>query len=853
MVGQVWTCPGEDGEGRSGTPVTGRSGCPTSKAGEPTITAMSETQVQLDLSQRMRESERRAQLWQRQYRLLSESLPDAVYIQNESGDLVSINAAGVRLSGFEREELLRMNIRQLLAPESFALVMSLLEQAISGDGYFAAEAEILTRDGSHQRVALEGSILHEPEWPLMVQYLVRKTVCQAGLLEMRHNETRFRLMAKNLTEMVLAYGMDRRLTFANTAAENLTGYSIEELERRQFICWVHPEDRDRMLGHWDRLFEGKSFYEEEYRLVTKDERVKWVAASWGPIMDDTGRQVGVQGRERDITDRRMAEETLRQSGESLRVSEERYRTLFEDSPFPLWEEDFSRVKTYLDALAARGVTDLRKYLTEHREALMECVRRIRILDVNRAARDFYGSTDKAELLGDLNQIFDEPAYEIFCEEMAVLSETNSMFRAEFQTHTLTREERSVGMIVSLVETPNRDWSRAIVSFFDITDRKRLEEQVLQSQKLESLGRLAGGIAHDFNNLLTVINGYSDLLLNGLDAGNPLRHGLAEIHNAGRRGAELTQQLLAFSRKQVAQLRPLHLNALVQESQGMLHRVIGEDIRLVVSLDPQVGTIKGDRGQIHQVLMNLVVNGREAMPHGGTLTIETRSVYLGPGLQESRDAGARPYVLLRIGDTGVGMDTRTRQRVFEPFFTTKHMSKGTGLGLSTVFGIVTQSGGHISVASEPGRGSIFSVYLPHLIGSAKPEAAARRREEAPKGSGAVLVVEDQPEVRSLTCTVLRGLGYEVLEAADGSEALSIAARHGRPIRLLLSDVIMPGMNGKELAAQLVESQPAMKVLYMSGYTDRIMSETGVLDNSVCFLQKPFTPDKLIDSVQRVLAG
>ena len=408
------------------------------------------------------------------------------------------------------------------------------------------------------------------------------------------------------------------------------------------------------------------------------------------------------------------------------------------------------------------------------------------------------------------------------------------------------------MIVSLVETPNHDWSRVIVSFFDITDRKRLEEQVLQSQKLESLGRLAGGIAHDFNNLLTVINGYSDLLLHGLEAGNPLRHGLAEIRNAGTRGAELTQQLLAFSRKQVAQLRPLNLNALIQESEGMLHRLIGEDIRLAISLDPTAGTIKADRGQIHQVLMNLVVNGREAMPNGGVLTIETRNVQLGPGLQEDPGvAGGRSYVQLRIGDTGIGMDATTKQHLFEPFFTTKHLSKGTGLGLSTVFGIVTQSGGHISVASEPGRGSVFSVYLPHLAGPARPEAAPGLRRETAKGSGAVLVVEDQQEVRALTCMILRNLGYEVLEAADGSEALAIAAGHVQPIRLLLSDIIMPGMNGRELAAQLAPMQPEMKVMYMSGYTDRVMTENGLLDSSVAFLQKPVTPDKLIDMVQRVL--
>jgi len=811
---------------------------------------MSEAQRQFDL-QRMLEFERRAELWHRQYRRLLESLPDAVFIQDETGNLVSTNAAGERLSGFTRQELLRMNIRQLL-PEFPEPATDLLEQASGGERQFSAAAELLTRDGSRRPVTLHASVLCDAGWPLLVQYVVREAAPEKRSEEAGHAEARFRLMAKNLTEMVLAYDMDRRLTFANAAAETLTGYSVSELERQQFICWIHPDDRERMLDHWNHLFQARLFFEEEYRLITKDGRMKWVAASWGPILDDTGRQVGVQGRERDVTERRMSEETLRQSEHSLRINEERYRTLFENSPFPMWEEDFSRVKVYLDALADLEVTDIREYLSVHREALMECVRRIRILDVNRAARDFYGVRGKGGLPGDLNAIFDETAYEVFLEEMATLSENSSMFRSEFRTRTVHGDERTVSMIVSLAPTPNKDWSRVIVSFFDITDRKRLEEQVLQSQKLESLGRLAGGIAHDFNNLLTVINGYSELLMQGLDVQNPLRHGLAEIQNAGARGAELTQQLLAFSRKQVAQLRPLNVNGLIRESEGMLKRVIGEDVRLIVALDPAAGTIKGDRGQIHQVLMNLVVNGREAMPHGGTLTIETRNVYLGPSLQEEPcGPGVRPFLLLRIGDTGVGIDARTRQHLFEPFFTTKHISKGTGLGLSTVFGIVTQSGGHVSVDSEPGHGSVFSVYLPHLAGTARQDSAGGLRCGPPKGSGAVLVVEDQEEVRKLTCMILRDLGYDVLEAADGGEALALAERHGQPIRLLLSDVIMPGMNGRQLAAELTASHPQMKVMFMSGYTDRIMSEDGVLDNAVAFLEKPFTPDKLVEMVHRVL--
>ena len=811
---------------------------------------MPEVQRHLDVHPLL-ELERKAELWKRQYRLLLDSVSDAVFTEDDGGGLISANAAAERLSGYTGEELLGMNMSELL-PGFCDPALEALESPANFEQHFSAAAELQARDGMRKPVNVHATVLRDPQCPLLVQYIVRDAAPDKRPQEAGHAETRFRLMAKNLTEMVLAYDMDRRLTYANAAAETLTGYSVSELERQQFICWVHPEDRGRMLDHWEHLFQAKSFYEEEYRLLTKDGRMKWVAASWGPILDDAGRQVGVQGRERDVTERRMAEETLRQSEHSLRINEERYRNLFENSPFAMWEEDFSPVKAYLDALADRGITDFREYFAAHRDALVECVRGVRILDVNRAARDFYGVRDKEELLGDLNAFFDETAYEVFAEELWTLAKGGSIFRSEFRTRTVRGDERTVSMIVSLVPTPDRDWSRVIVSFFDITDRKRLDEQLLQSQKLESLGRLAGGIAHDFNNLLTVINGYSELLLRGMEPQNPLHRGLAEIQNAGLRGAELTQQLLAFSRKQVAQLRPLNVNSLIRDSEGMLKRVIGEDVHLVITLDPAAGTIKGDRGQIHQVLMNLVVNGREAMPHGGTLTIETRNVYLGPNLQEEPcGPGVRPHLLLRIGDTGVGMDARTRQHLFEPFFTTKHLSKGTGLGLSTVFGIVTASGGHITVDSEPGHGSVFNVYLPHLAGPANPESAKTLRSRTARGSGAVLVVEDQEEVRKLTCMILRDLGYKVLEAADGAQALAAAGKYGKPIRLMLTDVIMPGMNGRQLAAQLAASQPRMKVVFMSGYTDRVMSDDGVLDSSMFFLEKPFTPDKLLEILHRAL--
>ncbi len=397
------------------------------------------------------------------------------------------------------------------------------------------------------------------------------------------------------------------------------------------------------------------------------------------------------------------------------------------------------------------------------------------------------------------------------------------------------------MIVSIEPSPG-DWSRVIVSFLDITDRKRLEEQFLQSQKLESLGRLAGGIAHDFNNLLMVITGYSELLLGDEALSGRTLTGLREIKSAGERGAELTGQLLAFSRKQIGQPRVLDLNGLIHESQGMLGRVLGEDVRLTVTLDPEAVAIRADRGQMHQVLMNVVVNAREAMPKGGTLHIETARVM---------EAGA-DYVRLRVADTGVGMDARTRQHVFEPFFTTKGSSKGTGLGLATVFGVVTQAGGHISVTSEPGSGSVFNLFFPRIVQAPKAESGGRASREPCQGSGTILVVEDQGDVRQLSVMILKGLGYEVLEAANGDEALTVVERAGQTIRLMLTDVIMPGMNGRELAERIAKIRPEMKVIFMSGYTDRIMSPDGVLDSSVNYLQKPFSSDQLNAKVREALS-
>jgi two-component system cell cycle sensor histidine kinase/response regulator CckA len=378
-----------------------------------------------------------------------------------------------------------------------------------------------------------------------------------------------------------------------------------------------------------------------------------------------------------------------------------------------------------------------------------------------------------------------------------------------------------------------------------------EEQLRQSQKLESVGQLAGGIAHDFNNLLTVINGNSDLLLRRLDD-EQQRERVEEIKKAGGRAAQLTRQLLAFSRKQMLQPVVLNLNHVVPDVGKMLRRLIGEDIDLMTALDPELGQVNADPGQIEQVLMNLAINARDAMPKGGKLTIQTANVYLDESYVRTHAAAKPgPHVMLAVSDNGHGMDAETQARIFEPFFTTKEKGKGTGLGLSTVYGIVKQSGGDIWVYSEVGRGTTFKIYLPCVEEAAEPHEQAAPQASTPQGFETVLLVEDDEIVRKLAREILELNGYGVLAAADGGEALSLCERHEGPIHLLLTDVVMPQMSGREVAEQAATLRPAMKVLYMSGYTDDSIIHHGVLDAGVAFLEKPFTPDAMARKVREVL--
>jgi two-component system cell cycle sensor histidine kinase/response regulator CckA len=390
--------------------------------------------------------------------------------------------------------------------------------------------------------------------------------------------------------------------------------------------------------------------------------------------------------------------------------------------------------------------------------------------------------------------------------------------------------------------------------FDNTEQKVLQQQFRQAQKMEAIGRLAGGVAHDFNNLLTIINGYSELILHRIPKNNPFVKDIKQIKQAGEKASRLTNQLLAFSRRQVMQPKLINLNSVVKDVNKMLYRLIGEDIELVINLQPNLGIIQTDPGQLEQVLMNLAVNARDAMPNGGKLTIETANVTFTRNYVH-RHIAVQPagnYVMLSVSDSGIGMNEETQAHIFEPFFTTKEYGKGTGLGLSTVYGIVKQSGGFIWVTSEMGHGTTFTIYFPEMKGEARDtETAPKHLSKSLEGDETILLVEDEDMVRDMAVRILKEKGFTVLASAKGEEAMTLSQQYQGPIHMMVTDIVMPGISGKKLVQEIKKSRPDLKVLYISGYTDEIISQQGLLDKNIEFLQKPFLPEKLLTTLRNIL--
>lgn len=624
-----------------------------------------------------------------------------------------------------------------------------------------------------------------------------------------------RALFDTLPDSVFTKDLAGRYIQANKAALQQTGQFIEEdiLGKTVLDLKAEPHFAEATWRDDALVFAGATISDREYQLTLPTGESRWYLSLKTPLRDDAGNVAGLVGVTRDITDRRRAELERDQHMRQLELQIERMPIAY-----ILTDSEF------------------------------KCVR------WNPSAERIFGFR-QAEMLGQ--RVFDF----IVPENLRVAANKISQQIAggRMDAHGEFTNIRKDGVSISCEwhNTPMFDESGTFVGLLsltqDVSARKKLEGQLLQSQKMEAIGQLAGGVAHDFNNLLTVIFGYSEMLMADPNANSTIHNSVRLINEAAQRAAGLTEQLLAFSRKTMLQPKVLDVNVVVAETGAMLRRLIGEDVMFSTKLQKPIERIRVDPGQLTQVLMNLSVNARDAMPKGGTLTIETQNVELSEDYAGTHaDCKAGPHVMLALTDTGSGMTPEVLAHIFEPFYTTKEVGKGTGLGLATVFGIVRQSGGCINVYSEPGIGSTFKIYFPALRGANAVENAALPQPST-GGGETVLLVEDDHAVRRLATAALAKFGYVVLAAATGDEALKIAEQQGNVIDLLLTDVIMPGMSGPKLVTALREKAPHLKAVFMSGYTDDAVVRHGFLAADVAFLQKPFTPAGLAQKIRQVLDG
>ena len=535
---------------------------------------------------------------------------------------------------------------------------------------------------------------------------------------------------------------------------------------------------------------------------------------------------------------------------SQRASERRYQELFHRVPIALWEEDLSGVRRYINSLRLEQAESLRERLARDDAAAAECCARARIVNINDTALSLLPGYTKEEAMTAGWSALGSNARETFCESIVSLANGDLDHESDLIVTAADGSRRHLSVRLRPEPGAEDSWERMLVAAQDISETLRLEERLREAQKMEAVGRLAGGVAHDFNNILTVINGYSEFLLDAVAEDDPLRADILEVYDAGKRATRLTSQLLAFSRRQVMEARPLDINSLLQNLAKMLRRLIGEDVELIMDLDSELWQIHADPGQLEQIVMNLAVNARDAMPHGGRLSISTHNRWVSPVDCEELGLEIGGHVLLSVKDSGSGMPKSVLDHLFEPFFTTKERGKGTGLGLATVYGIVKQSSGAIAVDSEPGKGSEFRILFPR-IGQTLLVDAQSPTPSPPRGSETIMLVEDEPSVRTLVASILRKLGYHVLESPNGLQALTLYSQMGDEIDLVLTDVIMPGMGGEDLRRQVQRSSDTPPFVFMSGYTDDALDRQRASSADVPIVPKPIDPDLLARQVRFAL--
>jgi PAS domain S-box-containing protein len=752
------------------------------------------------------------------YRDIFENIAGGIYRTTPEGRYIIINPAFAAICGYASPEEMMEKVtdipKQIYANAEDRLRF---QKRVDAEGQVKGfEVQFKTPTRGLVWVSIHSKALRDEQGNICYYDGTMEDITERKRAEeaLRQSEERFRSVFHNAFVGMAIVNPEGHVVEANEPFCRFLGYSREELIGRHFTEFTHPEDMSIDSDLYAALLDDERLsYSIDKRYMRKGE-VVWGRLSVSLIKDEAGQLENTIVVREDITERKRAEE-------ALRGGEEKYRMLVENANEAIFVVQEERLK-----FVNRKVLEILGYTQEE--------------ITSRPFSDLIHPEDREMVLDNyLRRLRGETVPSTYA----------------FRVIDKDRNTRWVELGAVKIDWEGKP---ATLSFAtDITERKRaegemglLQEQFRYSQKMEAVGRLAGGVAHDFNNLLTVIRGYSELCLGKLEEADPLWRKVKGIQRASEQGARLTNQLLAFSRHQVMEMKVIDLNRLFKDLDRMLRRVIGEDIELVTTLAEDLGGIKGDLGQMEQVTMNLAVNARDAMPKGGKLTIEAKNVELDDVFFGSH-AGGEPgrYVMFSVSDTGFGMTPEVKEHIFEPFFTTKEKGKGTGLGLSTVYGIVKQSGGEITVESEVGKGSVFRIYLPLVEGVMEDQKG--EEQGAWGGKETVLVVEDDENVRRLAAEVLEEQGYRVLEASGGEEALQIMEGYGGRVDLILTDVVMPGMSGRELGKRSVERWGMVKVLYMSGFFDEERVPLNVLEEGMNYIQKPFTIDMLTRKVREVL--